>query len=116
MLIGRLGHDPDLKYTPSGTAIANFNLATNRSVKKDGKWADETDWHKIVAWGKLAQICGEYLAKGSNTYIEGQLITRSWEDKEGNKRQTTEVIAKDIVMLDSKRNRPSTTGEDGLPF
>jgi len=81
MLIGRLGADPEIRYTADGTAVANFRMATNRPVKREDQWEEgEPDWHRIVAWRRLAEICGEYLSKGSNVYVEGRLSTRSWED------------------------------------
>lgn len=101
ILIGNLGKDPEVKYTPSGTAVANFSLATNERYKdKDGQWQDRTEWHNIVAWQKLAEIVGEYLKKGSKAYIEGRLQTSSWEDKQsGEKKYRTEIIAQDLVLL-----------------
>ncbi len=102
LLIGRLGADPEIRYTSDGTAVANFSIATNRPIKRGEQWEEETDWHKIVAWKRLAEVCSEYLRKGSNIYVEGQLRTRSWEDRDGNKRWTTEVVARDMMMLDSK--------------
>jgi len=104
ILIGNLGKDPEVRYTPSGQAVANFSLATTEvgSSKVGGK-QEHTEWHRIVAWGRLAEICGEYLTKGKSVYIEGALRTRSWQDKEGNNRQTTEIIAKNHA--DSKPSR-----------
>jgi single-strand DNA-binding protein len=116
LLIGRLGADPEIRYTSDGTAVANFNIATNRLVKREDKWEEgEPDWHRIVVWRRLAEVCGEYLRKGSNVFVEGQLRTRSWEDRDGNKRWTTEVIARDMIMLDSKEDRASGTGTDLEP-
>jgi single-strand DNA-binding protein len=100
ILIGNLGRDPEIRYTTSGQAVANFSLATKDTrTNKDGKKDEFTEWHRIVAWGRLAEICGEYLSKGKMVYIEGTLRTRSWEDKEGRKRQTTEVVAQNMQML-----------------
>jgi len=100
ILIGNLGSDPEVKYTPSGSAVANFNIATNESwTSKDGKKEERTEWHKIVVWNKLAELCGEYLSKGRPIYIEGRLQTREWNDKDGNKRYTTEVVAQTIQFL-----------------
>jgi len=110
ILIGNLGSDPEVKYTPSGTAVANFNVATNESwVSKDGKKEEKTEWHKIVVWSKLAELCGEYLAKGRPVYLEGRLQTRDWNDKDGNKRYTTEIVAQTIQFLGS----PGERGERG---
>ena len=103
ILLGRLGKDPELSYIPSGQSVAKFTMATNRSYKdKSGEWKEETDWHNIVAWGKLGEICAQYLAKGRQAYLEGQIRTRSWEDREGKKRTTTEIIASEVVLLGSR--------------
>lgn len=100
ILVGRLGKDPEIKYTPSGTAVTNFTMATSENFKdKDGQKQERTEWHRIVAFGKLAEICGEYLAKGKQIYIEGRIQTRSWDDKNGNKRYTTEIVANTMQML-----------------
>ena len=102
ILIGRLGNDPEVRYTASGMAVANFSLATNEVFKdKDGNRQERTEWHRIVAWGRLGERCGEYLSKGKQVYIEGTLRTRSWEDKNGNKRWTTEVNLQNMIMLGS---------------
>ena len=94
ILVGNVGRDPELRYTQSGQPVASFSIATNERFKdRDGNWKDRTEWHRIVAWARLAEICGEYLRKGSQVYVEGRIQTRDWEDKEGNKRQTTEIIA-----------------------
>jgi single-strand DNA-binding protein len=101
LLIGNLGADPELRYTPSGAAVANFTMATREQwTSKEGEKQDRTEWHRIVAWRRLGEICGEYLHKGSLVYIEGRLQTRSWEDRDGNKRYTTEIIALGMQMLD----------------
>ncbi len=103
ILIGRLGKDPEVKYTQGGTAVARFSLATDEMWKdQSGEKQQKTEWHNIVAWDKLADICGQYLSKGRQVYIEGRLQTRAWEDKEGNKRYTTEIRADNMVMLGSK--------------
>lgn len=103
ILVGRLGKDPELKYTQGGTPVARFSLATDESWKdQNGEKQQRTEWHNIVAWRKLAEICGQYLSKGKLVYIEGKLQTRSWEDKEGNKRYTTEIVADNMVMLGAK--------------
>lgn len=103
-LIGNLGKDPELSYTPSGVAVAKFSVATNERWKdQEGNLQEHTEWHNIVAWRKLAEICGQYLKKGSKVYLEGKLQTRSWDDKNtGVKRYSTEVIADDLIMLDSR--------------
>ena len=100
ILIGNLGKDPEVRYTPSGQAVANFSLATTEvGSSKDGGKQEYTEWHRIVAWGRLAEICGEYLTKGKSVYIEGALRTRSWQDKEGSNRWTTEIIARTMQIL-----------------
>ena len=100
ILIGNLGRDPEIRYTRSGTAVATLNLATSSSwTDQNGQRQDRTEWHRVVAWSKLAEIAKEYLAKGRQVYIEGRLQTRSWDDKDGNKRYTTEVVADQMVML-----------------
>ena len=103
ILVGRLGKDPEVKYTQTGVPVARFTLATDESWKdQSGEKQQRTEWHNIVAWRKLAEICGQYLNKGKLVYIEGRLQTRSWEDKEGNKRYTTEVQADNMVMLSAR--------------
>ena len=103
ILVGRLGGDPELRYTPSGKAVANYSLATNRVWKdQDGNPKENTDWHRIVVWGKLAEITGEWLKKGSYVYLEGRLQTRSYEDSNGVKKYVTEVVASDMEMLGRK--------------
>ena len=104
ILIGRLGSDPEVRYTPSGVAVANFSVATSEEWKdKDsGEKKERTEWHRIVAWRRLGEICGEYLSKGKQVYVEGRIQTSSWEDKDGNKKYTTEIIANDIQFLGSR--------------
>ena len=100
ILIGRLGADPEIRYTPSGAEVATFRMATSESwTNKSGEKEERTEWHRIVAWRGLAKICGEYLNKGKLVYVEGRLRTRSWEDRDGNKRTTTEIEATDMKML-----------------
>jgi single-strand DNA-binding protein len=100
ILVGNVGRDPELRYTQGGQPVASFSIATNERFKdKDGNWKDRTEWHRIVAWGRLAEICGEYLRKGRQVYVEGRIQTRDWEDKEGNKRQTTEIVILGMQML-----------------
>ena len=100
ILIGNLGKQPELKQTKSGKPVASFSLATSEKYNNETK----TEWHNIVAWNKTAELCGQYLKKGSKVYIEGKLQTRSWDDQNGNKRYTTEVIANIVQFLDSKSN------------
>jgi len=102
-LIGNLGRDPELRYTAGGQPVANFTLATHeRFNDREGKPQERTEWHRIVVWGKQAENCANYLAKGRSVYIEGRLQTREWEDKEGQKRQTTEVVAQTVQFLDRR--------------
>ena len=103
ILIGNLGKDPELRYLPSGQAVTKFSLATGSKWKdKEGQWQDRTDWHNIVAFGKTAEICNEYLKKGSQVYIEGRIQTRSYDDRDGNKKWITEIIAQSMQMLGRK--------------
>jgi len=103
ILIGNLGRDPEIRYTPSGMAVANFSIATTENwVKKDGGKETRTEWHRIVAFGKLGEICGQYLSKGKQVYIEGRIQTREWEDRDKNKRYTTEIVAWQMQMLGAK--------------
>ncbi len=112
ILIGNLGRDPEIRYTASGTAVANFTVATTENwTNKDGAKETRTEWHRIVAWGRLGEICGEYLSKGKSVYIEGRIQTREWEDKEGNKRQTTEIVAYQMQMLGGKGYTESISEE-----
>ncbi|EKD96354.1 MAG: hypothetical protein ACD_24C00081G0001, partial [uncultured bacterium] len=103
MLIGNLTRDPELRYTPQGTAVCTFSVATNRQWKTEsGEQRDEADFHRIVAWTKLAEICAQLLKKGRKVYVEGRLQTRSWQGQDGAQRQTTEIVISDMVLLDSK--------------
>jgi len=103
ILIGRLGRDPEVKYTPSGAPVAKFSLATDEVFKdRSGEQQKRTEWHNIVAWNKLAEICGEYLTKGKQVYIEGSIRSRQWEDQAGNKRTAYDIVARDMRMLGSK--------------
>lgn len=103
ILVGNLGQDPELRYTGSGTAVCNMRLATNESYKdQSGQMVDKTEWHSVVAWSRLAEICGEYLKKGSQVYFEGSLQTRSYDDKDGNTRWVTEVKAREMMMLSGR--------------
>jgi len=106
ILIGHLGRDPETRTTQSGMTVANFSLATTEKFKGE----DRTEWHRIVVWGKLAEICAQYLTKGKQVYLEGRLQTREWEDKEGNKKSTTEIVANEMRMLGSKGDSPSQGG------
>jgi single-strand DNA-binding protein len=116
ILIGNLGQDPELRYTGSGTAVCNMRLATNESYKdRDGNLVDKTEWHTVVAWARLGEICNEYLSKGSQVYFEGKLQTRSWEDRDGNTRYSTEVKAQEMMFLDrANNNGGGAPGGDGF--
>ena len=103
MLIGNLGADPEIKYTPGGTAVANLNLATTESRKnRDNEWEETTEWHRVVMFGRLAETCKDYLKKGGKVFIEGRLQTRSWEDQSGQKKYMTEVVGSNMLMLDGR--------------
>lgn len=108
ILIGNVGRDPELRYTQNGTAVCNFSLATTERAKVGGEWQDKTEWHNIVAWSRLAEICNQYIQKGTQVYIEGRLQTRKWEDRDGNTRYQTEIVAQDIQFL-------GRTRQDGAP-
>ncbi len=113
MIIGNLGQDPELRYTPSGVAVANFSVATSEKWKdKDGNDQEKTEWHRVVIWRKLAEICGEYLKKGSKVYLEGKLQTRSWEDDNGVKRYATEIVVNQMQMLDRKASGATPPAPD----
>ena len=127
ILIGNLGRDPELRYTKSGQAVANISLATNERWKdKDGQSQERTEWHRIVTWGKTAELCAQYLAKGRTTYLEGRLQTREYEDKDGIKRYTTEVVAQNVTFLGGGRGEgangspiadgPPAPPDDDIPF
>lgn len=108
ILVGNLGKDPEIRYTASGTAVCNFSIATTESYKdKDGNRQEKTEWHNIVVWRQLAEICGKYLTKGKQIYIEGKLQTRKWEDRDGNDRYSTEIVADQMQMLGSKGDSPA---------
>lgn len=113
ILIGNLGADPEMRYTPQGAAVCTFNMATNETwTDTAGEKQERTEWHRIVAWRRLAEFCSEYLKKGSKIYVEGRLQTRSWEDQNGVKRYATEIVARDIQMLDSRGATAETSYEE----
>ena len=132
MIIGHLGRDPEMRYTPSGRPVTTFTVATSRSWNtSDGEHHTETEWFNIVTWSNLAETCKQYLTKGQQVYIEGRLQTRHWEDKEGNKHNSVEVVANEMIMLGDRREANSanshaaenpdgsdvsTTEEDEFPF
>lgn len=122
ILIGNLGRDPELRFTRDGQGVANFTLATNERWRdKDGQNQERTEWHRIVVWGKQAENCAQYLQKGRSCYIEGRIQTREWEDKEGNKRQTTEIVAQNVTFLGGRGEggggggRPGAGTQDAPP-
>lgn len=122
MLIGNLTRDPEVKTTPNGQQVANFGVATNRQWKNQaGETQEQVEFHNIVVWGKLADICGQYLAKGRRAYFEGRLQTQQWEAQDGSKRSRTEVVADDMILLDSRRDSagggaaPQAAGTDQTP-
>ena len=111
ILIGNLGADPEMRFTQNGAPVASFTVATTEKWKgQDGQMKEQTEWHRVIAWQRLAEICGEYLSKGSRVYIEGKLQTRSWE-KDGQKHYTTEIVAREMKMLS-----PRTSGGGGGEF
>ena len=135
LLIGNLGADPDMRYTPSGAAVCELRLATNEQwTDKNGQRQERTEWHRIVVWGKTAENCAQYLSKGRSVYLEGRIQTRGWEDKDGNKRSTTEIVAQNVILTGGRGSsegfaeRPSSPsdtdrvsesdpfGDDDVPF
>jgi single-strand DNA-binding protein len=132
MLIGRLGADPEMRYTSSGTAVTSFRLATSRQWRdQNGENREETEWSSVVAWNKLAELCDQYLTKGARVYVEGRLQTRSWEDQQsGQTRYKTEIVINDMILLDSREGRaprgdspsqgrpgsPGDIGDEDIPF
>ncbi len=115
ILIGNLGRDPEVRYTQNGTAVATFSVATTEVFKKqDGGKDERTEWHNVVAWARLGEICGEYLSKGSKVYVEGRLQTRKWQDKEGRDRYTTEIVAREMKMLSPRGGTGSGGGGGGF--
>ena len=132
ILVGRLGKDPEIRYTADGVPVASFSIATSVEWKdkNTGEKREKTEWHRIDAWRRLGEICGEYLRKGKQVYIEGRLQTDSWEDRDGNKRYTTKIVAREMQMLDSQMKErreefgnqqppveePINIPEDDVPF
>jgi single-strand DNA-binding protein len=118
MIIGNLGNDPEIRYTQNETPVATFSVATTERWKdSEGDKQERTEWHRVVAWRGLAEVCGEHLKKGSKVYIEGKLQTRKWEDNDGNIRYTTEIVARDMEMLGGRQNDGDLTpnGENEEP-
>ena len=112
-MTGRLGADPEMRYTPQGHAVTTFRAASNRSWRTaEGETHEDTEWFRVVAWNKLAEICNQWLSKGSRVYVEGRMQTRQWQDQEGQKRYQTEIIAIDIIILDSRRDGPPAPAND----
>jgi single-strand DNA-binding protein len=112
-LIGNLTRDPELRYTPQGTAVCTFGVATNRQwVTESGEKKEDAEFHRVVAWNKLAEICSQLLSKGRKVYVEGRLQTRSWTGQDGNQRTTTEVVISDMIVLDSRRDAEGTANID----
>jgi len=130
ILIGNLGRDPELRYTQQGTAVANFSIATTENwTSREGKREERTEWHRIVAWGKTAELCSQYLSKGRTVYIEGRIQTREWENKEGQKQRTTEIVAQTVQFLGARggegggrsagsggTEEPPPPADDDIPF
>jgi single-strand DNA-binding protein len=123
MIIGRLGRDPEMRYTPSGRPVTTYSIATSRSWNtSDGERRTETEWFNVVAWGSLAEICKQYLTKGQQVYVEGRLQTRHWDDAEGHKHSSTEIVANEMIMLGERREPAELAQEyengeeDDFPF
>ena len=115
-LIGNLTRDPELRYTPQGTAVCTFSVATNRSWKvENGETKDEVEFHRIVAWDKLAEICSQLLGKGKKVFVEGRIQTRKWEDKDGGQRNTTEIVISDMLLLERLSDSNSSPDINNIP-
>lgn len=118
-IIGNLGRDPEVRFTPGGQAVCKFSVATTEKWTKDGEKKEETTWHNVVVWGKQAETCGQYLAKGRQVYVEGKIINRSYDDKDGNKKYITEIVARDVRFLGGKGGgdfvAPPGVDEDAVP-
>ena len=115
MVLGRLGQDPELKYTPNGTAVCNFSVATSENWNdKSGQKQERTEWHRVVVWGKLAELCNQYLAKGRQAFLEGRIQTRSWDDKNGQKRYTTEIVAQTVQFIGGPSDKAQASADPGF--
>jgi single-strand DNA-binding protein len=113
MIIGHLGRDPEMRYTPSGKPVTNFSVATSRSwTTSDGEHRNETEWFNVVAWSSLAEICNQYLVKGQQVYIEGRLQTRHWEDDNGKQHSSIEIVANEMIMLGKRRSSNNASDQD----
>ena len=113
MIIGRLGRDPEMRYTPSGRPVTTFSVATSRSWNtSDGERRTETEWFSVVAWGSLAEICNQYLVKGQQVYVEGRLQSRSWEDNDGRRHTSVEIVANEMIMLGDRRSPDEESDEE----
>jgi len=122
MIIGRLGREPEMRYTPSGRPVTNFSIASSRNwTTSEGERRTETEWFNVVAWGNLAEICKQYLVKGQQVYVEGRLQTRHWDDQEGNKHTSVEIVANEMIILGERRdteesNLSNSSEEEEYPF
>jgi single-strand DNA-binding protein len=116
MIIGRLGRDPEMRYTPSGKPVTTFSVAVSRNWNtSDGERRSETEWFNVVAWGNLAEICKEYLTKGYQVYIEGRLQTRHWDDDKGNRRNSVEIVANEMIILSERRENNNENSPEAMP-
>ena len=111
IIIGNVGRDPEVRHIPSGQQVASFSVATTERWNKDGQQQEKTEWHPVVAWGKLAELVAQYVKKGSRVYVEGKLSTKSWDDKDGSKRYKTEIIAQQVQFLSYSKERDTTLQE-----
>lgn len=113
IILGNVGREPEIRYTQSGSAVANFSVAVNERRKINGEWQDHCEWISCVAWGKTAEACGNYLKKGSQVHVIGRIQTRKWDDKNGNTRYTTEIVADDVILLGgTKEKQQNQQGQD----
>ncbi len=122
IIVGRLGQDPEVKTIPGGNTVAKLSVATSENwTSREGKKEERTEWHRVVVWGKLAELCGKYLTKGRQVYLEGKIQTRSWEDQQGQKRYTTEVVANQVQFLSNSNgattgSHSNSSGDESMPF
>ena len=114
-LIGNLTRDPEMRYTPTGTAVATFSIATNRTYMSDGERKEEADFHRVVAWGKLAELCSQLLKKGNRTFVSGRLQNRTWEGQDGAQRNTTEIVIEDMILLTPRNGSLESIEEVNIP-
>jgi single-strand DNA-binding protein len=115
ILVGNVGKDPEVRYTQTGTAVATFSLATSDRIKRNDQWEDRTEWHNIVAWGRTAETCGQWVKKGTQLFVDGRIQTRKWQDRDGNNRYTTEIVVNQMLLLGRGQGQRPDAGQDSSP-